>query len=376
MMLFLWGVLPVLAFIGMIAYLLWKISGGIDFFCKSIAKKRKRIMTIIGLIILLLPAVSVKATWVLVLLHFAVILLVMDLIAWLIHKIWKEKEFPILWKRLYRSGVIAALLTCAVFVYGTYNIYHVIQTDYTVETAKAIREDGYKILVVSDLHYGITLNQEQLQEEVTKMSGENADIVILDGDIVDESTTQTQMQEAFQTLGKIANKYGVYYVYGNHDQNNYTSHPNYGRDELADTIQQAGITILDDEVETINDEIALIGRSDKSDPTKVRKTISELTANLDSAQEWIVLDHQPTEYEEVENADCDMIVSGHTHGGQIWPAGLFAIALHLDDQSYGEETLNQLHAIVISGIAGWGFPLRTEKHSEYIVINLKPVNGK
>ena len=190
-------------------------------------------MTIIGLIILLLPAVSVKATWVLVLLHFAVILLVMDLIAWLIHKIWKEKEFPILWKRLYRSGVIAALLTCAVFVYGTYNIYHVIQTDYTVETAKAIREDGYKILVVSDLHYGITLNQEQLQEEVTKMSGENADIVILDGDIVDESTTQTQMQEAFQTLGKIANKYGVYYVYGNHDQNNYTSHPNYGRDEQA-----------------------------------------------------------------------------------------------------------------------------------------------
>lgn len=248
MMLFLWGVLPVLAFIGMIAYLLWKISGGIDFFCKSISKKRKRIMTIIGLIILLLPAVSVKATWVLVLLHFAVILLVMDLIAWLIHKIWKKKEFPILWKRLYRSGVIAALLTCAVFVYGTYNIYHVIQTDYTVETAKAIREDGYKILVVSDLHYGITLNQEQLQEEVTKMSG--------------------------------------------------------------------------------------------------------------------------------ENADCDMIVSGHTHGGQIWPAGLFAIALHLDDQSYGEETLNQLHAIVTSGIAGWGFPLRTEKHSEYIVINLKPVNGK
>ena len=41
MMLFLWGVLPVLAFIGMIAYLLWKISGGIDFFCKSISKKKK-----------------------------------------------------------------------------------------------------------------------------------------------------------------------------------------------------------------------------------------------------------------------------------------------------------------------------------------------
>lgn len=376
MMLFLWGVLPVLAVLSMGAYFAFKISAGITFFCKSISKKRKKIIAIIGALLLLMPMSFGTVMWFLILIHFAVFLLLTDFVVWMLHRIWKEKEFSLLWKRLYRSGVIAVFLTCVVFAYGTYNIYHVIQTEYTVGTEKKIREDGYKILVVSDLHYGITLNQEQLQEEVRRMSQESADIVILDGDIVDESTTRAQMQEAFRTLGEIASHYGIYYVYGNHDQNNYTSTPYYGREELASTIKQAGITILDDEVTTINDEIALIGRSDKGDPTKVRKSISELTESLDSSQEWIVLDHQPTEYAEVKNAQCDMILSGHTHGGQIWPAGLFAIALHLDDQSYGEETLEQLHAIVTSGIAGWGVPIRTEKHSEYIVVNLVQGRGK
>ena len=85
-----------------------------------------------------------------------------------------------------------------------------------------------------------------------------------------------------------------------------------------------------------------------------------------------MLDHQPSDYENVKNAGCDLIISGHTHAGQIWPAGLFATLFHFDELNYGEIQQGNFHAVVTSGIAGWGYPIRTEKHSEYVVLNIVP----
>ena len=126
----------------------------------------------------------------------------------------------------------------------------------------------------------------------------------------------------------------------------------------------------EDETTVINQEIALIGRADRGGRNAKRKDISSLVKELNPEQEWIVLDHQPSEYKKAENTGCDMILSGHTHAGQIWPVGLFASLFHFDELNYGEQKQGNLDAIVTSGIAGWGYPIRTEKHSEYVVVNL------
>ena len=65
-------------------------------------------------------------------------------------------------------------------------------------------------------------------------------------------------------------------------------------------------------------------------------------------------------------------MSGHTHAGQIWPLGLFASLFHLDDMNYGYRQMDTMQALVTSGIAGWGFPIRTEKHCEYLIVNVVP----
>lgn len=91
---------------------------------------------------------------------------------------------------------------------------------------------------------GVSMNDSQLQKVVERISSEKPDIVVLDGDIVDESTTLNQMQSAFKILGGIDSQYGIYYTYGNHDKNNYTSEPNYTVDKLADTIRENKINIL------------------------------------------------------------------------------------------------------------------------------------
>lgn len=378
MMVFAWVVLPIICVIALAVYLYCKVSKGIECFFPAWTKKRKRLTSIILAVVIIVPGFRIYGLWFIILLHVTVLLLVSDLVAFVIRRIRKTKEkrqgktrdISNVWMKIYRSGIIAILTTAIIMGYGRYNIFQVVRTEYTVQTDKELGAGGYKLVVLSDLHYGITLDGAGLQKVVDRINNEKADVIVLDGDIVDENTTYEQMKEAFGILGQIDSTYGIYYVYGNHDKNNYASTPNYTVDQLADTIQKSGINILEDDTAVIDDRLVLIGRADASDEAAGRKDISQLTAGLDPNKEWIVLDHQPVEYANVTNAGGDLIISGHTHAGQIWPAGLISSLMHLDDLNYGERTLGNLHGIVTAGIAGWGYPIRTEKHSEYVVINL------
>lgn len=370
-MIFIWIVLPIIAIGAVIFYLFRKIYRAVDFCKGEMKKSKKNIAAIVGTVLILTPAVALKGTWFFVLLHLAAFLLIIDLIMWIGKKVRKDDDMPKAVSFLYRTGIVAIALTVATLTYGYFNIFNVISTNYTVTTEKNIRSEGYKLALISDLHYGITLNKEQLEIVVERINKENPDIVILDGDLVDESTTLPQMKEAFKTLSGIHNKYGIYYVYGNHDKNNYTLKPYYTPKALAEEITKDGITILEDNVEKINNDLVLVGRADRGDGNFIRKNITALTKGLDKNKQWIVLDHQPCEYSEVKKAGGDIILSGHTHAGQILPIGLISPMLHMNDLNYGYVKEGNLNEIVTSGIAGWGYPIRTEKHSEYVIINIK-----
>ncbi|MDO5425943.1 MAG: metallophosphoesterase [Eubacteriales bacterium] len=237
-------------------------------------------------------------------------------------------------------------------------------------TEKEIREEGYTVVFLSDLHYGTVLDKEQLQKAANSIEKEKPDVVILGGDIVDESTTLEEMEEAFSVLGGISSQYGIYFVYGNHDRSNYSASPNYSEQQLADAVKQAGIQTLEDTACEINGEIVLIGRGDKGDGKTGRKSVSQLVEGLDDGKVWILVDHRPADYEAAEKSGCEMILSGHTHGGQIWPIGILSGIAQMDEMNYGYREQGNLTAIVSSGIAGWGLPIRTEGHSEYVVISL------
>lgn len=65
------------------------------------------------------------------------------------------------------------------------------------------------------------------------------------------------------------------------------------------------------------------------------------------------------------------MLSGHTHGGQIWPMGVMTDILGFGEMNYGYRKVNNMQVIVTSGIAGWGYALRTGSHSEYVMIEVK-----
>ena len=82
-----------------------------------------------------------------------------------------------------------------------------------------------------------------------------------------------------------------------------------------------------------------------------------------------MLDHQPSELEAADRAGYDLLLSGHTHAGQIWPTGLISQAVGIVELNYGQRKLDHLQVIVSSGIGG--YPIRTSRHCEYVIISVE-----
>ena len=324
--------------------------------------------------ILIISAMVARGTLLLIILFITVLGLITDLANLIIKRIAKTmRKEPKMWKNIHSLGIIPLIITAAVMITGYINMTNIRRTDYTVETAKL--SSDYHVAFVSDLHFGTTMDTKKLQEIANEISAASPDMLILGGDITDESTEKSQIQEAFQILGSIKTTYGSFYVYGNHDRQSYSDRKHFTDKELSNAMEAAGITILNDKLYTVNDEILLIGREDAGGSGGQRKKLGELvsdTFNTSGAADSLfrlVLDHQPIETEEYMTYPCDLQLSGHTHNGQIWPAGY--ISALSNDVLYGQETVGSCQVIVSSGIAGWGFPIRTEGHSEWVMVTLR-----
>lgn len=269
-----------------------------------------------------------------------------------------------------RCGIVPIVLTAAILFLGYFNIMNVRQTDYSITTSKNIRDEGYRIALISDLHFGTTFDVQALEDYCAEISDLNPDIVILCGDIVDERTTFEEMQSAFASFGQIQSTYGAFFVYGNHDRALYTDSPNFSVAELESAITSSGITIIEDDVISINDEIVLVGRQDRSFGS--RSSTAELLSEVNRDNFILLLDHQPVDFSENIDSGVDLQLSGHTHNGQIWPLGLFSRILNITDLVYGYCEIDNFQAITSSGMAGWGYPIRTQGRSEYVIIDINP----
>ncbi len=271
------------------------------------------------------------------------------------------------WYRLVAQGLLPVAITAGLFIYGAANMAQVQQTRYTLTTPKQMRPQGYRIAFLSDLHYGTIQDGALVDTCVEKINALEPDIIVLGGDIVEEGTSKPAMQEAFAKLGKLDAKCGVYYVYGNHDRHMVPVEGSYSEAELAAAIEGNGIEILEDETLLLNGEIFLIGRGDAS---RNRMGIASLAQDAPANAYVISLDHQPKNPGAGNIAGVDLTLSGHTHGGQIFPAG-YVLEL-FGGMPYGLYQTGSHTTIVSSGFAGWGFPIRTQGHCEYVVVDILP----
>ncbi len=269
-------------------------------------------------------------------------------------------------RRIYRSGLIAPLLTGLILVFGVYNMSHIARTEYTVVSDK-LKED-YELVLITDTHYNTIQDPQVLKSKLAEINELRPDLVVLGGDIVEENTSRASMEEAFQVLGSLESRYGIYYVYGNHDRQLYRGSRAYTQEELARAIEAGGIRILQDAWVSLGPDLLLAGREDHGAPWG-RAPVDKLLEGADRERFLIVADHQPLEARENAAQGVDLQISGHTHAGQVFPAG--CLMSLMGQLNYGEYEEGALRIIVSSGVAGWGFPVRTQETCEYVVIHLR-----
>lgn len=300
----------------------------------------------------------------LIMIHLFMTCVVMDLLNLILRRI-RSKGFQRRWSILHRSGIVCVMVTVVALTWGYHNMHHIQRTVYDVDGGLS---EPVKVIQVSDLHMGTVLSEKEMRDICSRIQKEKPDILALTGDIFDESTSEEQMRSAVGMMSEIETTFGIYYIFGNHDVNQYVNDPAYTTESLRTALTDAGIRVLEDEAVEITPEISLIGRLDASDDE--RMPLASLTAAAEG-DFILLLDHQPTDLDENAVTGVDLQLSGHTHGGQIWPMGILSKLAGVNEEYYGLHQIGDYRVIVSSGLAGWGYPVRTECPSEYVVVNIE-----
>lgn len=274
--------------------------------------------------------------------------------------------------------VACAVVTC---LYGIFNARNIKVNEYSVTVNKSCGSDKHlKAVLVADLHMGYAIGVDHITNMVEKINQQNADIVIIAGDIFDNSYDGMDDPEGIKAqLKSIKSKYGVYAVYGNHDIDEkilmgFTfdwGGKQLHSEKMTNFMKDCNIKLINDESVLINDEFYLVGRRDTDKPGTedgTRAEISELTKDLDKTKPIFVLSHEPDELQKTADAGADIDFSGHTHDGQLFPGNL-TIGLFWENPC-GMIKKDNMYSIVTSGVGVYGTFMRVGTDAEICSVDI------
>lgn len=274
--------------------------------------------------------------------------------------------------------VACAVATC---LYGILNARNIKVNEYSVTVNKSCGSDKHlKAVLVADLHMGYAIGVDHITNMVEKINQQDADIVIIAGDIFDNSYDGMDDPEGIKAqLRSIKSKYGVYAVYGNHDIDEkilmgFTfdwGGKQLHSEKMTNFMKECNIKLINDESVLINDEFYLVGRRDTDKPGTedgTRAEISELTKDLDKTKPIFVLSHEPDELQKTADAGADIDFSGHTHDGQLFPGNL-TIGLFWENPC-GMIKKDNMYSIVTSGVGVYGTFMRVGTDAEICSVDI------
>lgn len=270
-------------------------------------------------------------------------------------------------------------------------------SDSSLQTGTELNHNPLKIAAISDVHLGYGTGRSLIRRYVKMINEQEPDIVLIVGDLIDNSTKPVKAKGLHKELDSIKAPLGIYMVPGNHE---YISRIRDCKELIAETsiilLQDSIVTIpLQTDICSNANEAAnapvlkIIGRDDRMNSFR-RKSLETLlaeakeenlpangnnsdtltgTGNSGKGEIYtIVLDHQPYDLALTDSLGIDIQISGHTHRGQIWPFNLLTDKLY--EQSQGYRKWSHSHIYVSSGLSLWGPPFRIGTNSELVVLEV------
>ncbi|MFJ2560156.1 MULTISPECIES: metallophosphoesterase [unclassified Streptomyces] len=267
-------------------------------------------------------------------------------------------------RRLFVSravGGAAATAALATVGYGTYGVLRGPSVKrVTVPLAKLPRAaHGFRIAVVSDIHLGPILGSAHTRRIVRAINSTRPDLIAVVGDMVDGSVQD--LGPAAEPLVGLEAPHGSFFVTGNHE---------YYSDASAwiDHVRELGLRPLENErVEIAGFDLAgvndIAGETEGAGPDFVKAL-----GDRDPARASVLLAHQPVVIHDAVRHGVDLQLSGHTHGGQLWPGNL--IAGFANPTVAGLERYQDTQLYVSRGAGAWGPPVRVGAPSDITVVEL------
>lgn len=275
-------------------------------------------------------------------------------IGWLIYRKLFQRALPPKLVRSFAVVVYMGIVGLAVF-----NAYSPVVHNLTVTTDKPMPQP-LKIALVSDTHLGRWFGNRQIQKMVTLIDAQHPDVVVIAGDIMNDTTIAYDNTNMHEQLSKLKAPLGVYATLGNHDYQGYD-------EQIARAVEKAGIKALDSESVLLDDSVWLVGRSDDVDLTRL--TAEELLTQVDTDKPVIFLEHRPDNIKEISPLPIDLHLSGHTHGGQIFP--LTTLMKWFKPLAHGTKKIADTQFLVTSGYGFGPVPFRLGTRSEVWIITLQ-----
>ncbi|OCG22254.1 metallophosphoesterase [Gilliamella sp. App4-10] len=290
-------------------------------------------------------------------------LFIFDTVRWLSQK----KVKPNLWLKIVYIVAVVSL-----FCFGHDMAINAKIVHYQVKIHKSANVDHLRIVQLSDIHLNELTTHRFIQQMVDEVNKLNADFVVITGDTLDKHLkpfTQKGFDKQFQQL---RSKYGAYIIFGNHEYLA-TNLENNREEDITNAFMQIGLKVLKDDIIYFDEVgITLVGRDDFSSCyyNVKRASLSDLMIFTDTNTPIILLDHQPKDLDEPEKLGVDLMISGHTLAGQIFPINLIEKLMYKNSYGLYQNKDHHFTSIVSSGYGFWGSPIRLMTRSEIVVIDI------
>jgi predicted MPP superfamily phosphohydrolase len=228
--------------------------------------------------------------------------------------------------------------------------------------------DGLTIVQLTDVHVGPTIRRDFIEHIVEETNAANPDVIAITGDLVDGSVDE--LREHVAPLANLRARHGVYFVTGNHE---YYS----GADAWCEELTRLGIRVLRNERVSIGRDGASFDLAGIDDHQASQfgnghgADLPRALAGRDPSRELVLLAHQPRAVFEAKEHGVGLQLSGHTHGGQIWP-WRYMVRLQQPVVS-GLAQFGKTLVYVSNGTGYWGPPMRLSAPAEITRVTLSAV---
>lgn len=304
---------------------------------------------------------GIGSVWLAWFMYILFILLFIDIIRLLNH--W----FSFIPMGLFNGKLLALLvffISTTIVTYGFFNARNPIVKSVEVTLDKPLERE-LKIALVSDLHVGAINGNGKMEKMQNLINQQKPDIVLIAGDLVDHNPQFAIKENVGVHFKNIHAPLGIYAVTGNHEY--------IGDAETSVAyFSKNNVKYLRDSVININNIIQIAGREDKQKwvaTGQKRKDLKTILVGVNPNLPIILIDHQPVEYDQAVANNIDLMVSGHTHKGQMFPMNYITKAVFEND--YGLYQKGKTWFYTSNGYGTWGPPVRVGNRPEVVVIKVK-----